>query len=142
MKAAILLLASTLAVAQSPTKKSDKSSLPPDFRVAAVDALACLDSLKENILAAPSTYNPQKARCDELVSKVELLHPRTDEERAVYGPLGTMQLQLNLCRTYARSKKTSEFSKCLAEAGQSRTETADALDGRPKATAKDVGSGK
>jgi hypothetical protein len=117
----------------SPTPTPDiEPTMSVAFKSASIDALSCMDSLLNAVLERGPAYSQQAMHCAELVSKCELL-VSNKPERDVYGPLGTLKLQLELCRTYATGTASADqFGECLKSASTLRSKVSDAINPKGK----------
>ena len=110
-------------------------AMSPEFKSAAIDAVSCLSALQTGILDRGSAYSQQKMRCDELVNKCQLL-VSNEPEKKVYGPLGLLAIQLDLCRTYAESGTSEKFKGCLDQARKTNDQLVEAIRPRPTPSAQ------
>jgi hypothetical protein len=101
------------------------------FRTASVEALSCLESLSGGILEKGPGYGIQKFHCAELVNRCHLILDSSNKtEKSVYGPMGLLELKLDLCRGYAESGTSEQFGGCVAEARDIEGKLAQAITQR------------
>jgi hypothetical protein len=109
--------------------QSKEDEISPAFKSAAVDALSCVRALDDVATKSASLFAAQNTRCEELISKLDLLST-TKAEGKVHGSLAMARVQLKMGRNWWDLNRFDDAKKCFAEARARESDAEDQIKGK------------